>query len=112
MEERSLKFIAENCGGEIRRGSAGTQVKNICTDSRRAKAGDLFFAIKGEKFDGHEYVNETAAKGVAVIVIEQKKIPAQLPDCAVLVVEDTRIALGKLAAGYRKDFELSVVCVG
>ncbi|MGA3283609.1 MAG: UDP-N-acetylmuramoyl-tripeptide--D-alanyl-D-alanine ligase, partial [Verrucomicrobiota bacterium] len=86
--------------------------KDVCTDSRRAKPGDLFFAIKGEKFDGHDFLNEVAAKGaVAVVVSEKGKIPAQLPDCAVLVVKDTRVALGRLATAYRQEFNLPVIAV-
>ena len=87
-------------------------VKNVCTDSRKAQAGDLFFAIKGEHFDGHDFLNEVAAKGVAAVVVERNKVPAKLPECAVLVVDDVRAALGKFAAAYRKDFALPVVCVG
>jgi UDP-N-acetylmuramoyl-tripeptide--D-alanyl-D-alanine ligase len=112
VEERSLKFVAQACAGEIRRGSPETLVKNSCTDSRQAKPGDLFFAIKGERFDGHEYLDEVAAKGVAAVVVEKKKVPARLPDCAVLVVEDVRAAFGELAAAYRKEFTLPVIVVG
>jgi UDP-N-acetylmuramoyl-tripeptide--D-alanyl-D-alanine ligase len=112
VEERSLKFIAEACDAEMRYDAGEMQVKNVCTDSRQTKLGDLFFAIRGEKFDGHDFLNEVAAKGVAAIVIEQKKTPAQLPDCAALVVEDTRIALGKFTAVYRQDFDLPIICVG
>ena len=108
-----MKFVAEACAAEVRRGSVKSMVKNVCTDSRQAKPGDLFIAIKGEKFDGHDFINEVAAKGaVAVVVPEKGKIPAQLPDCAVLVVKDTRAALGQLAAAYRKEFDLPVVAVG
>jgi UDP-N-acetylmuramoyl-tripeptide--D-alanyl-D-alanine ligase len=112
VETRSLKFIAKACGAEIRHGVADSIVKNVCTDSRQAKAGDLFFAIKGEKFDGHDFVNEVAIKSVAAVVIEQKKVPSQLPNCAVFVVDNARIALGKLALAYRHDFDLPVICVG
>ena len=113
MEPRSLKFIAEACAADVRRGSVKTLVENVCTDSRQAKPGDLFFAIKGEKFDGHDFLTEVVAKGVTAVVVPEKgKIPAQLPDCAVLVVKDTRAALGRLAAAYRKEFDLPVVCVG
>jgi UDP-N-acetylmuramoyl-tripeptide--D-alanyl-D-alanine ligase len=112
VEERSLKFVAAACTGEIRRGPAETPVQNACTDSRQAKPGDLFFAIQGERFDGHDFLNEVAAKGVVAVVVEKKKIPATLPDCAVLVVDDARTAFGKLAAAYRKDFALPVVVVG
>ncbi len=112
METRSLKFVADACGGEIRRGAAGTIAKNVCTDSRKALAGDLFFAIKGEHFDGHDYLNEVAAKGIAAVVIARNKIPSKPPDCAVLAVAEVRAALGNFAAAYRKDFVLPVVCVG
>ena len=112
METRSLKFVAETCGAELRRGAAEAIVKNVCTDSRKAQAGDLFFAIKGEHFDGHDFLNEVAAKGVTAVVIGQKKVPAKLPKCAVLVVADVRVTLGKFAAAYRKDFALPVLCVG
>jgi len=112
VETRSLKFVADACAGEIRRGAVETPVKNVCTDSRSARPGDLFFAIQGERFDGHEFLNEVAAKGVAAVVVEKKKIPAQLPECAVLVVEDARVAFGKLAAAYRKEFALPVIAVG
>jgi len=87
-------------------------VKNVCTDSRQAKPDDLFFAIRGDRFDGHDFLDEVAAKRVAAVVVEKKKIPVPLPDCAMLVVGDARIALGKLAAVYRKDFTLPVVVVG
>ena len=99
METRSLKFVAEACDAEIQRGSAETSIQNVCTDSRQAQAGDLFFAIKGEHFDGHDFLNEVAAKGVAAVVVERKKAPAPLPDCAVLAVDDTRAALGQSRGG-------------
>jgi len=112
VEPCSLKFAAEICDAEIKSGAAEIEIKNICTDSRLAKAGDLFFALRGEKFDGHDFINEIVAKNVAAVVIEQKKIPAQLPACAVLVVDDVRIALGKFAAAYRRQFDLPVIAVG
>jgi len=107
-----LKFIAEACDGEIRRGAGEVIVKNVCTDSRKAGPGDLFFAIKGERFDGHDFLDEVAAKGVAAVVAEQKKIPAPLPECAVMVVDNPRAALGRLATAYRREFDLPVVAVG
>jgi UDP-N-acetylmuramoyl-tripeptide--D-alanyl-D-alanine ligase len=112
VEERSLKFVAGACDLEIRRGASEIAVKNICTDSRKAQPGDLFFAIKGENHDGHDFMNEVAAKKVAAVVIERQKVPPKLPDCAVLVVNDSRVALGSLAAAYRRDLDLPIVCVG
>jgi len=107
-----LKFIAEACGAEIFGSAAGVEINTVCTDSRAAKAGDLFFAIKGEKFDGHDFVAEVAANDVAAVVVEKKKMPVKLPPCAVLAVDDVRAAFGKIAAAYRRQFDLSVVAVG
>ena len=107
-----MKFAAEACAAELRRGSGDALVQRVCTDSRQAQHGDLFFAIKGERFDGHNFLNEVARKGVAAIVVEREKVPAQLPECGVLVVDNVRAALGKLAAVYRRDFNLPVVAVG
>jgi len=107
-----LNFVIDACAADIRRRSAKTLVKNVCTDSRQAKEDDLFFAIKGDRFDGHDFINEVAAKGIAAVVVEKKKIPAQLPECSVLVVGDSRVALGRLALAYRREFDLPIVCVG
>ena len=121
MEARSLKFVADACAAEIRRVAAETLVENVCTDSRAVKPGDLFFAIKGEKFDGHNFIAEVAAKGVTVVVAQASrlcdakeltgKMLVPLPGCAVLAVADVRVALGKLAAAYRNDFSLPVIAV-
>jgi UDP-N-acetylmuramoyl-tripeptide--D-alanyl-D-alanine ligase len=107
-----LKFVAEACDAELRRGTAEALAQNVCLDSRKAQPGDLFLAVKGEHFDGHDFLNEVAAKKVAGVVIEDGKVPAKLPDYGVLVVNDVRAALGKLAAAYRKDFDLPVICIG
>ena len=117
-----MKFVAEACAADVRRGSVKTLAKNVCTDSRQAQSGDLFFAIRGEHFDGHDFLNEVAAKGVAAVVVARAsrpsgekhtgRMPVPLPDCAVLVADDTRAALGRFAAAYRREFDLPVVCVG
>ena len=107
-----MKFVAGACAGKIRRGPPETPVQNVCTDSRHVQPGDLFFAIRGERFDGHDFLNEVLAKGAAAVVMEEPKTPGQMPGGVVLVVEDTRVALGRLAAAYRKDFNLPLVVVG
>jgi len=112
VETRSLKFVAEACAARMERGSGETTIQRVCTDSRQVQAGDLFFAIKGERFDGHDFVNEVAAAGVSAIVVEREKIRSPLPDCAVLVVDDARAALGRLATGYRREFDLPTIAVG
>lgn len=112
MEATNLKSISEDCGGKLLRGDGDRVVRAVTIDSRTARAGDLFVAIQGERFDGHQFVNEVAARGAEAVVVEQGKLPAQLPDCAVIVVPDTRQALGRLATRVRQGFALPVVVVG
>jgi UDP-N-acetylmuramoyl-tripeptide--D-alanyl-D-alanine ligase len=111
MDFRSLKFVAEACAGELRSGSPGLLVRQICSDSRQAQAGDLFFAIAGDRFDGHDFIADAAGKGVAAVVAERGRIPANLP-CPVIAVDNPRQALGRLAERYRADFTLPVIAVG
>lgn len=112
MEARSLKFIAAACAGNLLAGSGITCVERVCTDSRQAKAGDLFIALTGERFDGHDFLLEVIRKGVAAVVVQRDRIPTGIKDCAIISVEDTRRALGHLAAKYRADFTLPIVAVG
>ena len=98
------------CGGELIKGSLATQFHRVNTDSRSAQAGDLFIALSGDRFDGHNFINEVAQKGVAAIVVE-RPLPS-LPGCAVVQVANTRSALGNIAARYRKDFSLPIIAVG
>lgn len=105
-----MKYVSEASGAELSGGSPATLVNRVCSDSRLVQKGDLFFAIKGERFDGHDFLAEASARGVAAVVAERGRIPAGLK-CAVLTVENTRQALGKLAARYRVGFTLPVIAV-
>jgi UDP-N-acetylmuramoyl-tripeptide--D-alanyl-D-alanine ligase len=111
MDARSLNWIAAACGGEQLTGSPETPFCRVCTDSRQIQPGDLFFALPGERFDGHAFLREAAAKGAAAAVVARGRSPGSLPHCALVAVEDTRQALGRLAARYRRDYSLPVVAV-
>ena len=107
-----MEFILGACGGKLVKGPPDTQVKRVNTDSRAAQPGDLFVALAGEHHDGHEFLQDVAQKGVAAVMVEANKVPTNLPKCAVIAVDNTRKALGKVAARYRDDFSLPVVAVG
>ena len=80
----------------------------VSTDSRKIEAGQLFVALVGPNFDGHNYLADVAAKG-AVAALVQREVPgAGLPQ---LVVADTRIALGQLGALNRAAFSGPLVAV-
>lgn len=74
------------------------QIKRILTDSRHAEAGDVFLALKGERFDAHEFIAQVAEGGCGIAIVSQ---PVDANICQ-LVVEDTRLALGHLGA-YRRQ---------
>ncbi|MBC8094901.1 MAG: UDP-N-acetylmuramoyl-tripeptide--D-alanyl-D-alanine ligase [Akkermansiaceae bacterium] len=112
MEVRSLKFIAGACAGEQRRGSPESPIRRVCTDSRQAQAGDLFVAIPGERHDAHAFLSDVMRKGVTAVLVERSKAIAEFPGCAVVAVDNTRIALGQIAAHYRKEFSLPIIAVG
>jgi len=107
-----VEFIARACAGKLVTGDARTAIKRITTDSRAAQAGDLFVALAGERHDGHEFLPDVIQKGVDAVMVDANKVPANLPKCAVIAVENTRKALGQVAAKYRADFKLPVVAVG
>ena len=112
MDFRSLKFVATACAGERIGGSPEDGVTRVCSDSRLAQAGDLFFALKGERFDGHDYLREVAQKGATAVVVAKDRAPGDLGKCAVITVDDPRLALGRLAARYRQDFRPAMIAVG
>jgi UDP-N-acetylmuramoyl-tripeptide--D-alanyl-D-alanine ligase len=112
VETRDLAFVVSACGGELIKGSLTTQFQRVNTDSRSAQRGDLFIALFGETFDGHNFVGEVAQKGVVAVVVERGRKIDLLPDCAVIQVANTRKAFGQIAARYRKDFCLPVIAVG
>jgi len=107
-----LAFVVSACAGELIKGSPPTQFQRVNTDSRSVRAGDLFIALSGERFDGHNFVGEVALKGVAAVVVERGRKIGPLPACAVIQVDNTRKAFGQIAARYRQDFSIPLIAVG
>ena len=79
----------------------------VGTDSRAVRPGQLFVALKGERFDGHDYAEQALAQGAAGVVLE--KNTANLAPA--IVVEDSYLALGQLAAHWRTKFAIPVVAI-
>ncbi len=84
------------------------EVLRVSTDSRSIQPGDLFIALRGEKFDGGNYAAQALKQGAVGVVLDH----TQAPDIATAIrVDDTRLALGKLAAAWRNRFGLPVVAI-
>ncbi|NMG45937.1 UDP-N-acetylmuramoyl-tripeptide--D-alanyl-D-alanine ligase [Aromatoleum toluvorans] len=83
---------------------------SVGTDSRRIRAGQLFVALRGERFDGHDFVEQAIAAGaVAVMVDEDWEREHGDADMPRVVVGDTRLALGVLAAHWRSRFHIPLI---
>jgi len=82
----------------------------VSTDSRAVGAGDLFVALKGERFDGHAYVGEAARLG-AVGALTSRHVTERGVALPQVVVADTRLGLGALAGDWRRRFAIPLVAL-
>ncbi|MEQ1743878.1 MAG: UDP-N-acetylmuramoyl-tripeptide--D-alanyl-D-alanine ligase [Saprospiraceae bacterium] len=82
----------------------------VCTDSRQVSPGCLFFALKGEKFDGNRFVEHALADGAAFAVADAPPVSADPARC--LRVPDTLEALQRLANYHRRQFDIPVIAIG
>lgn len=84
----------------------------VSTDSRSVAAGELFIALRGENFDGHAFIAAAKARGaVAAVVAADAADQLEALDLPLVLVADTRLALGALAAGWRKGFDVPLIAV-
>ena len=84
----------------------------VSTDSRSIAAGDLFVALRGEHFDGHQFIAQAKAAGAAGALVDANALDAlAVHGLPLIVVSDTRLALGELAAGWRARFSLPLIAV-
>jgi len=85
---------------------------SVSTDSRTLARGALFVALRGERFDGHQFLSAARERGAAAAMVDEASQPdaegARLP---LLVVADTRLGLGRLASGWRARFDIPLVAV-
>jgi len=101
----ALQQASEILNGEM----LGNNVdfSTVSTDTRSLQPGDLYIALDGENFDGHDYLTQAEKAGAAAAIVH-KNVHTNLPR---IKVEDTRIALGRLAAAWRQSFAGSVVAI-
>ena len=112
MEPRTLGVVEERCNGQLVAGQRSSSIHRVCTDSRLARKGDLFIAICGDRFDGHDYLKDALGQGAEAAVVSRLRLGQEKVDGPMIEVEETRHALGRLSANYRQDFELPIIAVG
>jgi len=108
----TVSEIAAAVGGTVS-GVADAVVQGVSTDSRSVEPGELFVPLRGDRFDGHQFIDGALARGVRVILAEQgSRGLGSLPaGTSCISVPDTLRALGDLAAFHRKRFSLPMVAI-
>jgi len=100
LSEATLAVSGQLRGSDVR-------FEGVSTDSRTVQQGELFVALKGPHFDGHNFIPDAIVKGVAgVLVSDESDV-----DVPQIVVKDTQLALGQLAASWRNQFSIPIIAV-
>lgn len=114
MEPVQVHQIADWSKGKVHQGLPYRRLVGVSTDSRTVEREECFVALRGEHFDGHDFVGEALAKGAGAVVVDargQTAVQGASADVAVIVVDDTTRALAAIARGYRRQFSVPVVAV-
>jgi len=99
-----LSKLAEFCNGKF---NTDTDIVGISTDSRTVKDGELFVALCGERFDGHEYIESALKNGAKAVLCSR----APSINCPYIIVPDTTAALQDIAKCYKMLFSVKTVAV-
>ena len=121
-----IPLSAEEAGRALDRGPLAGPVAGVTTDSRSVRRGDLFVALRGERFDGHEYLAEAFAGGASAAVVAADSVPGRAAGGGspgdpqprhdpggrpLYVVPDTMVALGRLSRAVRRKSRATVVAI-
>jgi len=85
--------------------------ESVGTDSRAAKAGELFVALRGERFDGHKFLAQAQATGAVAAMVDEEGAALAPPGLPLLVVDNTRSGLTQLAYAWRGQFSMPLVAL-
>lgn len=103
----TTKKLAEILNGQLV-GDAAMTVENVSSDTRQYTPNGFHFCFKGEKFDGHNYLNNAVEQGCVAVVVDRHKVLITLPQ---IVVADTKLALGKLAKWLKAHLHPKTVAI-
>ncbi|MGL5647720.1 MAG: UDP-N-acetylmuramoyl-tripeptide--D-alanyl-D-alanine ligase [Clostridium sp.] len=108
--ELSVKEIKEYAKGEFLTNVVEKEIKELSTDTRKIKEGDVFLALKGANFNGNEYIEKAFELGAAVCIIDEVLFDVEkYKDKVIIKVEDTKKALLDIANGYREKLKIKVI---
>jgi len=110
MEATALSVIAAACGGILVCGDGAQAVSSVSKDTRTLQAGDLYWALQGDNFDGHDFMAEAFEAGALAAVVS-RDTPAVAKNFPLIRVDDTLIALQRLAGWHRQRLKAKVICL-
>ena len=108
MKPIQISDIVAATGGTLLCGNSEDYVSAVCTDTRKLTKGALFVPLSGERFDAHDFICDALAGGCSSSLTSRRDASA---DKTLIFVEDTKRALGALAAWYRRQFNIPLVAI-
>lgn len=111
MKPTTLSDIARWSGGELLQGTPADTVSKVSTDTRSLSGGEIFVALKGERYDAHDHLSEAISKGAKALLVHDLRPATEDVDCAIIRVKNTLTGLQSWARNYRDALGLKVVGV-
>ena len=105
MKTLPLSLLAHMAGGELQ--GEDVVVDTVIQDTRSLQPGSLYVALRGERFDGHDFAYDAAMRGAAALLVEHA-VAVELPQ---VIVADTQLALARIASGLQRDRGGTVVAI-
>lgn len=107
----SIKYIAAVTGGEFLQYRQDAVIEHLLPDSRKLifPSTSLFFALKGPRRDGHQFIGDLYKRGVRSFIVSTRVELSELPEANILLVNDTTEALQQVAATHRRQFQVPVI---
>jgi UDP-N-acetylmuramoyl-tripeptide--D-alanyl-D-alanine ligase len=107
----SVDEIVSATQGKLVGGKKGHEFSGVCIDSRMVKPGQLFIAIKGDRFDGHDFIPQALEAGASGAILSMRSRHLRFQNKVLIQVEDTLTALQEIARVHRSRFNIPVIAI-
>jgi len=111
MNQVSIEQLVAACHGTLVNGELSGVVTSVSTDTRKDATGAVFFALAGENFDAHNYLDKAIGQGASALVVSRVPEGVDFGSVVVIQVNDTLLGLQRFAAWYRQLLDLTVVAI-
>jgi UDP-N-acetylmuramoyl-tripeptide--D-alanyl-D-alanine ligase len=111
MDKITLEEVLNAVHGELLNPGSKIEFNKVCTDSRKVSKGDIFFALRGERFNGNDFAQNAINKGASLCIIDEEKLNLENinEDTSIIKVKNTNRALMDLAKYYRSRLNIKVI---